>query len=180
MKNANNCVHVYTDGAVSSYKPEELTVAGVTQTKKTHFYGAWSWVAVNPVTSEIETTDHGCFKDTTISRMELYAVLNFLQLIIKHIDQPTENQFIEFFTDSEYVIKCWNNWSKWIIERTVAEILNSDIIYEIHLIKDQLYKLNFTIEFNHVKAHSGNVFNSKADELAVNAKHKFKKEILKK
>jgi ribonuclease HI len=58
--------------------------------------------------------------------------------------------------------------------------LNSDIIHEIHLIKDQLYKLNFTIEFNHVKAHSGNVFNSKADELAVNAKHKFKKEILKK
>lgn len=90
------------------------------------------------------------FLDTTNNRMEILAVITALKLY------PDEKE-ITIVSDSQLVINCaLNLWKK-------NKNLDLWVEYE-KCSKDK------TISFEWIKGHSNDLFNSRADELAVRAK----------
>ena len=101
-------------------------------------------------------------KNTTNNRMELLAPINAL----KQIDS---NKQIEIYTDSQYVklgITEWiNTWIKnnWQTSKK-EDVKNKDLWLKLYNLNNSL-----NIEWNWIKAHSGNTLNEEVDLLAKKA-----------
>jgi len=134
---------IYTDGACSGNPGP----------------GGWGAVLIYPPhIKEIS----GSSPATTNNIMELTAVIEALKLV-------KNEKFIEIYTDSKYVIsgitewiKNWkkNNW------RNAAKqaVKNQELWQELDQIVAQ-----HSISWHWVKGHSGDKYNERADQLAVNA-----------
>lgn len=103
-------------------------------------------------------------ENTTNNRMELTAA-------IRGLEQTYEGTEIEIFTDSTYLKNAFTNgWlAKW--KRTKwnkGRVLNKDLWVRL----DELVSER-KVNFNWVKAHDGNYFNERCDELARETAEKF-------
>lgn len=140
----DNVLKIFTDGACSGNP------------------GAGGWAAVmlfGGVKKEIS----GHEAETTNNRMELLAAIKGLQAIKK----PCK---IELYSDSAYLVNAINqgwilSWQKngW---RTAdkKEVKNQDLWLELSKLNARLFPT-----YIKVKGHSDNVYNNRADELAVAA-----------
>jgi ribonuclease HI len=134
-------VLVYTDGGCDSAK------SGL---------GAWAYRVHLPDGEVIQRVEG--MTGTTNNRMELRAVIMVLQ------DQPRHRQ-MTVFSDSQYVIKGITLWSRnWIANgwRTYdgKQVKNRDLWEEMLV----LY-LQHTVDFVHVRGHSGHPDNDAVDVL---------------
>ena len=110
---------------------------------------------------------YGYEKDTTNNRMELMACIVALKTI------KTYKISIIIYSDSQYVV---SGCTKWIVQwmnndwKTAKkdDVLNQDLWKEL---VELCFK--FQVEFIHVKGHSGNVGNERADKLANKAMDEF-------
>lgn len=131
---------VYTDGACS-YNPGP---------------GGWAWVIPDGEFA------NGADAETTNQRMELTAALQ----AVKSLSGP-----LHIFSDSTYVVNCfrdswWRGWLKrgWVNSKR-QPVANRDL-WEPLIAEYQ----NRDIKFSWVKGHSGDRWNDRADELAVQAR----------
>lgn len=104
----------------------------------------------------------GALPFTTNNRMELTAAIESIKAIKR--DLP-----IAIYTDSQYVVQGMNTWIlKWKLNNwSYAEkkaIKNLDLWQEL----DKLVR-NFSVDWNWVKGHNGNILNERADYLAKHA-----------
>lgn len=103
------------------------------------------------------------FKDTTNNRMELSAVIDALKELTVSCD-------VDLYTDSNYVVKAFNegwvdNWLK-----TNFRIGKKDEVKNIDL-WEELIKLTreHKVKFHWVKGHAGHKENERCDKLASDA-----------
>lgn len=96
------------------------------------------------------------FKHVTNNKMELTAVIIALQTVLKNnIKEAT------IMTDSQYVIGCaTKGWKR---------KKNIKLWAKYDKIKSELDSKGLKIMFNWVHGHNGDVFNERADKLAVEA-----------
>ena len=123
--------------------------------------GKGGWAAIINVDGDIKKIS-GSEKNTTNNRMELLAPINALKKI-------NSSKQIEIYTDSQYVklgitewIDTWikNNWRN----SKKEEVKNKDLWLELYNLNNSL-----KINWNWIKAHSGNTLNEEADLLAKKA-----------
>lgn len=122
--------------------------------------GAWAYL-IQPV-NEPPVFASEAESSTTISRMELTALLRLLEAI--EIGTP-----LKVFCDSEYVVKGCNQWSKnWVKNgwKTNAggDVANQDLWEPLV----QLFSIH-DIQLVHVNGHSGNPGNDFVDKLCTEA-----------
>ncbi|KYW98876.1 ribonuclease HI [Ehrlichia ruminantium] len=140
MKDELNKVVVYTDGACSGNP------------------GPGGWGAVL-LFDNGEKTICGGHPNTTNNRMELTAVVQALKFL-------DVTYVIDLYTDSVYVKSGITSWiKKWKINgwRTADKLPVKNL--ELWLELDKIVKYH-KITWYWVKAHSGNLYNEKADMLA--------------
>ncbi len=99
------------------------------------------------------------YRLTTNNRMELMAVIVALETLKK------PKSFITIYTDSKYVVDSVEK--KWVfgwVKKNFKDKKNEDLwrrflkVYALH-----------NVQFTWVKGHAGNIWNERADELAVQA-----------
>lgn len=102
------------------------------------------------------------FRDTTNNRMELSAVIMALEALESlQIDKFSK---IILYSDSTYVV---NGLTKWIynwIKKNWHEVKNPDLWQKLVLLKTRF----LNIKFMWIKAHNGDYYNEKVDQLAKN------------
>ena len=101
-------------------------------------------------------------KNTTNNRMELLATINALK-------QIESNKQIKIYTDSQYVKLGITEWiNKWIKNNWQTskkeDVKNKDLWLKLYNLNNSL-----NIEWNWIKAHSGNTLNEEVDLLAKKA-----------
>lgn len=105
--------------------------------------------------------------NTTNNRMELMAVVKAIEVLI---DEHYENDQIEIYSDSAYVInaieKGWlANWMYADWQRTVGgDVKNTDLWKQLLGLMTKTTEKS--IKFVKIKGHSGNTFNEAVDKLA--------------
>lgn len=109
-----------------------------------------------------EKVVQGSNKQTTNNIMELTAVLESLKVLVdKH-----SNKSIQYFVDSEYVVKginIWSNgWKKNGWKTKTGKVKNLEIWKEILLLKDKFKR----IKFEWVRGHDDNELNERCDQIA--------------
>lgn len=136
---------VYTDGACSGNPGP----------------GGWAW-AVAPTG---DPQGSGGEPSTTNQRMELLAVLNALQVL------GTQAGAIEVVSDSQYVVKCFNEawWEGWLRRgwknSQRQPVANRDLWEPlIDLVRER-----GEVTFRWVRGHNGDSMNELVDALAVSA-----------
>jgi len=136
---------VYTDGACSGNPGP----------------GGWAW-AVAPTG---DPQGSGGEPSTTNQRMELLAVLNALQVL------GTQAGAIEVVSDSQYVVKCFNEawWEGWLRRgwknSQRQPVANRDLWEPlIDLVRER-----GDVTFRWVRGHNGDSMNELVDALAVSA-----------
>ena len=136
---------IYTDGSCNPSNP-----------------GPGGWAAIL-MFNEHKKEISGGYKLSTNNRMELYAVINALQIL----KRPAS---IILYTDSQYVKNAFTN--NWLVNwkkndwKTAAKkpVANKDL----WIILDELVNIH-NIEFKWIKAHDINEFNNRCDILAKSA-----------
>lgn len=142
-------INIYTDGSC------------VTSTRK----GGWGvFIQHNTQTFEY----FGKESNTSNNRMEIYAVIQALQIIQQKFSSETE---INVYIDSIYVVKGITEWlPKWKLNNwktsSKKNVLNQDLWLQI----DSFYPFD-NINFIWIKAHNSNYGNEKADSLSKNYLH---------
>lgn len=136
---------VYTDGACSGNPGP----------------GGWAW-AVAPTG---DPQGSGGESSTTNQRMELLAVLNALRVL------GTQAGGIEVVSDSQYVVKCFNEawWEGWLRRgwknSQRQPVANRDLWEPlINLVRER-----GDVTFRWVRGHNGDSMNELVDALAVSA-----------
>lgn len=136
---------VYTDGACSGNPGP----------------GGWAW-AVAPTG---DPQGSGGESSTTNQRMELLAVLNALRVL------GTQAGTIEVVSDSQYVVKCFNEawWEGWLRRgwknSQRQPVANRDLWEPlINLVRER-----GDVTFRWVRGHNGDSMNELVDALAVSA-----------
>jgi len=136
---------VYTDGACSGNPGP----------------GGWAW-AVAPTG---DPQGSGGESSTTNQRMELLAVLNALRVL------GTQAGTIEVVSDSQYVVKCFNEawWEGWLRRgwknSQRQPVANRDLWEPlIDLVRER-----GDVTFRWVRGHNGDSMNELVDALAVSA-----------
>lgn len=123
--------------------------------------GGWAFILLD---DERKIIEQGYEPSTTNNRMELFAVLQGLRCF-GHL--AAEDDQLLLRSDSQYLIngiRSWSsNWAKrgWK-KKDGKPVLNDDIWKDIREWADKL-----DIEYEHVKGHSGNIYNEMVDKLAV-------------
>lgn len=94
---------------------------------------------------------------TTNNRMELKAIIS----AVKFLNSFTSlNKKFTIYSDSEYSVKGFNEWSKNWIKKNFKDVKNDDLWRE-------LLSLNFdNIQLKWVKAHDINRYNNFVDKIA--------------
>lgn len=141
----NKTIRIYADGACKGNPGK----------------GGWAYIMVS---EDLEFEHSGYEHYTTNNRMELKAVIEGLKLT-----KPTEN--IQVFTDSAYVVNCFEKdwrtkWERnnWLTSKK-TEVSNSDLWKELFSLVDS----RSSVKFIKVKGHSGNKYNEIVDKLACRA-----------
>ena len=88
------------------------------------------------------------------NRMELTAVIEAIKF-------AKNEEHIEIYSDSQYVIKGITLWIESWIKKDWNKIKNADLWKKLYPLT-----LNKHIEWNWVKAHSDNEYNNRVDKLA--------------
>ncbi|MFW5976476.1 MAG: ribonuclease HI [Bacillota bacterium] len=135
----NQIVHLYTDGSCAGNP------------------GPGGYAAI--ILGNEEKNISGFEKDTTNNRMEIKAVIEG----IKHINKGSK---IHIYCDSSYVINGITKWiHKWKNNNWKTSegnlVKNKDLWQKL----DRLLN-KYKVEFKKVRAHSGDEYNEKVDELA--------------
>lgn len=111
--------------------------------------GGWAWVALDSFGNEY--SESGGEKNTTISRMELHAATHALECMHKHFGPIP----VMIKSDSEYVVLGASNKSR-KRKANLKEWKRLDDAEAEHVV----------VIYEHVRGHSGNSHNDKADKLA--------------
>ncbi len=122
----------------------------------------WAAVLIHSKTGKTKEISGG-FKLSTISRMEITAVINALKNLTR------DNLTITVYSDSKYVVD--SVMKRWVYSwesENFKKRVNSDLWIE--MLKE--IKRQKNIEFKWVKGHSGVEFNERCDVLASTASHK--------
>lgn len=115
--------------------------------------GGWGWVVID---HDGHIYDHGGSQsDTTISCMELYAMIDCLEFILDACG-PSD---IVVYSDSQYAILG-------ITDRTRARKVNKDLWKALDYVTDA----HSSVKYEHVRGHKGNLGNELADEIAGRAR----------
>ena len=127
--------------------------------------GGWASLIVNHRGQVVELG--GREVPTTNNRMELKAVIQGLDWILKHSDVHSQNQPVSVYTDSTYVIRGITQWIWGWRKRnwTTAEgqtVLNKDLWQSLSELSSQ-----FEVEWHYVRGHSGIPGNERVDQIAV-------------
>ncbi len=127
--------------------------------------GGWAFVLKHPKTGK-ELEGSGGEATTTNNRMELSAAINGFAAL----SRPSR---VEFFSDSEYVLKGLKEWLKgWKAKgwRTAAKapVKNADLWQRL----DELTQVH-EVHHHWVRGHSGHPENERCDVLAVEASRQF-------
>ena len=128
--------------------------------------GGWAW-AVAP---SGEPQGAGGEAHTTNQRMEIHAVLDALQTYASVADDHGGPIPIEIVSDSNYVVKCFNDrwWVKW--ERNGWRNSKKEPVANTDLWKPLIELVQGgDVSFTWVKGHSGDRMNDLVDRLAVAA-----------
>lgn len=141
-------VQLYTDGACSGNPGP----------------GGWAFVLRDVKTGK-ELTGAGGERDSTNNRMELRAVIEGLKSLKKRC-------YVELYSDSSYVLQGLQSWmhgwkrNGWQRKEKgkLKPVKNLELWQEL----DQLISQH-TIQFHHVKGHSGHPENERCDQMAVEA-----------
>ena len=132
--------------------------------------GGWAYIMVIK-TFQGETVvaeDWGAEPNTTNNRMELMAVISAFKALRQKKGLPRE---ITLLTDSQYVqkgISEWiHNWKArgWRTADTKA-VKNQDLWQELDSISGSG---DFSIKWQWIKGHAGNVYNERCDDLTQKA-----------
>lgn len=115
--------------------------------------GGWGWVALDAF--EGIHSASGSVPDTTISRMELYAVTNALVTLYEELGAVD----VLVYSDSEYVVLGCQNRSR---QRHKNKEWWSNL--------DEAIDLHDLVQFEHVRGHSDHPYNEMADQLAGEAR----------
>ena len=123
--------------------------------------GNGGWAAIINNDGNIEKIS-GNEKNTTNNRMELLATINALK-------QIESNKQIKIYTDSQDVKLGITEWiNKWIKNNWQTskkeDVKNKDLWLKLYNLNNSL-----NIEWNWIKAHSGNTLNEEVDLLAKKA-----------
>ena len=123
--------------------------------------GNGGWAAIINNDGNIEKIS-GNEKNTTNNRMVLLATINALK-------QIESNKQIKIYTDSQYVKLGITEWiNKWIKNNWQTskkeDVKNKDLWLKLYNLNNSL-----NIEWNWIKAHSGNTLNEEVDLLAKKA-----------
>lgn len=136
--------------------------------------GGWGAVVVllDESTGDRDVIEELCGAegDTTNNRMELMGA-------IRGLATCDGSEPVRIVSDSAYVVNCFrkgwlDKWKTngWVNSKKKA-VMNRDLWEELDLLNQR-----FRPEWSLVKGHSGNIFNEKADELAVEARLAIEKE----
>ena len=116
--------------------------------------GPGGWAFVIP---SLGIKKSGYQNATTNNRMELTAVIEALSYLSSTTDQSYNDVEVEIITDSQYVVKSMTeNWRK---------LKNTDLWSTL----TSLCSLGWKITWTWVKGHANNTYNTRCDELAVEA-----------
>ena len=110
---------------------------------------------------------------TTNNEMELYAIYASMKDFIL---KSESGDIIEICSDSSYCIDIFTKWAKGWQKRGWRKsdgkpIKNLDIIKAVWRLMGEINKKSCILKFVKVKGHSSNIWNNKADKLAVDAKN---------
>jgi ribonuclease HI len=145
-------VKIYTDGACSGNP------------------GPGGWAAILIYGGHVKEISGGV-PHTTNNQMELLAA-------IKSLETLKEPCIVELYTDSKYVldgITGWiKNWKKndWKTTNKKSPVKNIEFWQYLDLLANK-----HKIDWKWVKAHNGNVYNERVDELAVIESKRVRNEI---
>ena len=148
LKN-NNILYIWTDGSCLRNP------------------GPGGWAAILQYNDHKKTISGGV-KDTTNNQMELLAAIKSLE----KIKNERNTDKIHIFSDSKYVIQgitswitSWkkNNWKN----SNKKSIKNKDLWQTLDSLNAEL-----SVNWQWIKAHSGNIYNEMADSLAREAASK--------
>lgn len=131
--------------------------------------GGWAWIAkIQDAEGEKEITDSGGMPLTTNNRMELSALLDFLEYYKSNIDNKKKFK-VTIYSDSAYLVNSINKgWLRsWV--NSGIEKPNLDIWKKIY---DNWDFQIMTIE--KVQGHSTDIMNNRVDALAVKARNSAK------
>ncbi len=135
-------IQIYTDGSLKAGK------------------GAWAFVIVKSDKVIFEAS--GVDKHTTSNRMEFRAAIEALR-------RASSYRRIQIFTDSRVLLEALAKFDEWRalgwIKKNSAPIPSVDQMKEL----DALIA-GRTIQWNWVRAHSGNIYNERCDELCIQAR----------
>lgn len=130
--------------------------------------GGWGFVILNE-NDEIIFSDNGGFKNATNQQMEITAVKEAFSYISNHFLSPFINESIEVYSDSAYVVNCFNdkwyrNWENngWV-NSAKKPVANKELWKNLL----ELYRKFYNCTFVKVAGHSDNKWNEVADALAV-------------
>ena len=119
----------------------------------------WAFIAICDIW-EWEVSD--CVAESTNNRMELTAVIEALKF--------AKNQnTIEIYSDSQYVIKGITQWIDNWIKKDWKKVKNVDLWKELHPLT-----IGKDIRWTWVKAHADDEYNNRVDLLARNEAMKVK------
>jgi len=107
---------------------------------------------------------------TTNNRMELTAVINALELVVR--DFPGRKS-VEVITDSQYVQKGLGKWiSNWIARGWKTASGNPVKNQDLWLRLDKLGR-ELSIDLKWIRGHSGDMWNERCDELVAEKRAMF-------
>jgi ribonuclease HI len=145
---------IYTDGACSGNPGP----------------GGWAYIVVKDNNVVFQCT--GYEKETTNNRMEMMAIIEALEDLIKQKKVGPEC-VIHVYTDSAYILNCYVNhwWDVWLNNNWQTASKKSVKNKELWERLIPLFQ-NKYIWFHKVEGHSGNKWNEMVDVLAVQARQK--------
>ena len=101
----------------------------------------------------------GGMKNTTISRMEMWAMLKALYIINKN-HYKTPEAFYKIYCDNQMVVRSINlGWlNNWVRERFVNRV-NADIWKPMHYELEKIRKSKINVEIIHIRGHQKDLNN---------------------
>lgn len=152
-------IHLYTDGSCDKER-----------------IGGWAFVVTegNDPTSPVVHMDCDSAVDTTISRMELQAVINGLlscRTMYTTIGAPppiNPKVHIDVFSDSAYVVNCFKDrwYRSWLANNWVSSsgpVKNVDLWKKLLYLANDMIGEGFSIEWTHIRGHQDTHWNNVCD-----------------
>ena len=143
-------IKVYTDGGCNN---------------TTNKIGAYANVIIQD--DKIIAQNTQAFENTTNNVMEMRALLSALQYLVKN---HLNNEQIEIFADSQYVI---NGLTQWVNGWKKSNWKNNTVANKLLWIQlDNFYNKFSNIHFTWVKGHNGNQYNELCDSMCTSSMKK--------